>query len=83
VPVASGTVSSIVLLDGKAGGLTIRTVTDAAGAANIPAGAVPAGGGGTAARPDAGWTGAWLLGLLVVAGAGAIALRLARVQTSR
>jgi Domain of unknown function (DUF4397) len=83
VPVASGTVSSIVLLDGKAGGLTIRTVMDAAGAANIPAGAVPAGGGGTAVRPDTGWTGAWLLGLLVVAGAGAIALRLARVQTSR
>jgi hypothetical protein len=83
VPIASGSVSSIVLLDGKGGGLTIRSVMDAAGAANIPTGAVPAGGGGTATRPDDGWTGAGLLGVLVVAGAGAVAWRRARVQTSR
>jgi hypothetical protein len=81
VSVASGSVSSIVLLDGQAGGLTIRTVMDAAGAAVIPVGSVPAGGGGTAPQPNGGFTGAALLGLLVLAGAGAIALRRIRVQT--
>jgi hypothetical protein len=83
VPIASGSVNSIVLLDGKSGGLTIRTVKDAAGAAVTPAGAVPAGGGGTAARPDNGWTGTGLLVMLAVAAAGAIALRRGKVQSSR
>ncbi|HEV8274820.1 MAG TPA: DUF4397 domain-containing protein [Streptosporangiaceae bacterium] len=54
VPVRSGSVSSVVLLDGKGRRITIRTLTDAAGAAAMPIGAVPAGGGGTASRPDAG-----------------------------
>ncbi len=57
VDVASGTVDSIVVLDGKQDGITLRTVVDAAGAAAVPAGPVPAGGGGTAARPGAGWAG--------------------------
>lgn len=68
VKVASGSVSSIVLLDGKSGGLAIRTVADAAGAAIMPAGAVPAGGGGTAPRPDAGWGGPVLIGIVIAAG---------------
>jgi hypothetical protein len=69
VRINSSSVSSIVLLDGKAGGLTLRTVVDAAGATRMPGGAVPAGGGGTAARPGSGlgWTGpAALLGALLL-----------------
>ena len=54
VSIHSGTVASVVLLDAKGGGIAIRTLTDAAGAASTPIGSVPAGGGGTAARPDAG-----------------------------
>lgn len=48
VSVASGSVTSILLLDKRGGGLTLSTTLDAAGAAKMPAGAVPAGGGGTA-----------------------------------
>jgi hypothetical protein len=81
VQIASGSVSSIVLLDGTNGGITIRTVTDAAGAAIVPAGSVPAGGGGTARRPDAAWIVSAMLGALAMAGAGAIGLRRVRVQT--
>lgn len=81
--IASGSVSSIVLLDGRAGGLTIRSVVDAAGASIMPVGAVPAGGGGTAPRSDDSWTPAALLGVLAAAGLGAIGLRRVRTQTSR
>jgi hypothetical protein len=81
VQIASGSVSSIVLLDGTNGGITIRTVTDAAGAAIVPVGSVPAGGGGTARRPDDGWIDSALLGGLAMAGAGAIGLRRVRAQT--
>jgi Domain of unknown function (DUF4397) len=48
VPVKSASVNSIVVLDAKGSGLDTRTITDAAGAAVAPTGAVPAGGGGTA-----------------------------------
>lgn len=78
--VASGSVSSIVLLDSEGSGITIRTVTDAAGAAITPAGPAPAGGGGTAPRPDDGWIGGTLLGVLAMAGAGVIALRRVRAR---
>jgi uncharacterized protein DUF4397 len=50
VSIASATITSIVLLDGRRGGLLLRPVLDAAGVANMPAGSVPAGGGGTAPR---------------------------------
>jgi hypothetical protein len=53
VRIASGGVASLVLLDGKHGGLTLRILTDAAGARAEPSGPVPAGGGGTAPRPSA------------------------------
>src|SRR6266700_1000172 len=58
VTIKSGSVDSVVLLDGKGTGITIRVLTDAAGAASTPIGSVPAGGGGTAARQAAGvpWT---------------------------
>lgn len=83
VQIASGSVSSIVLLDGKAGGITIRAVTDAAGAPIMPVGSAPAGGGGTARRPaDVGIGGA-LLGVLAMVGIGAIGLRRATTRTPR
>jgi hypothetical protein len=81
VQIASGRVSSIVLLDGAHGGITIRTVTDAAGAAIMPAGSVPAGGGGTARRPDEAWLDGALLGGLALGGVGAIGIRRRRAQT--
>jgi hypothetical protein len=83
VQVPSGSVSSIVLLDGQAGGLAIRTVADAAGAPITPVGAVPAGGGGTAPRPDDGWAGVAWFGVLAVAGAAFAILRRVRVHQSR
>ena len=48
VSVASASVTSILLLDAPKGGLTLKTVVDAAGARTAPTGAVPAGGGSTA-----------------------------------
>jgi Domain of unknown function (DUF4397) len=51
VAVRTASIMSVVLLDAKGGGLVLRTVLDAAGAASVPEGGVPAGGGGTAARP--------------------------------
>jgi hypothetical protein len=67
VTIKSGSVDSVVLLDGKGTGITIRVLTDAAGAASTPIGSVPAGGGGTAARPAAGVP--WTLDILGGAGA--------------
>jgi hypothetical protein len=66
VSIKSGSVDSVVLLDGKGTGITIRVLTDAAGAASTPIGSVPAGGGGTAARPAAGVP--WRLDILVGTG---------------
>jgi hypothetical protein len=74
VPVKSGSVSSVVLLDAKGQGITLRTLTDAAGAAQTPIGSVPAGGGGTAPRPghpDLAWL--WAVGAGVLAAGGALA----------
>jgi hypothetical protein len=48
----------LIVLDQASGGLTLRIVTDAAGAQTMPSGSVPAGGGGTAHRqssPVAAW----------------------------
>jgi hypothetical protein len=54
VSIRSASISSVVLLDTRGGGLVLRTVLDAAGTANVPSGSVPAGGGGTAARSHSG-----------------------------
>jgi uncharacterized protein DUF4397 len=48
VKVASGAVTSVLLLDGKTAGITVRTLLDAAGTAATPKGAVSTGGGGLA-----------------------------------
>ena len=48
VKVTAGTVSSVLVLDAKTSGITVRTVLDSAAAGSTPAGSVPAGGGGTA-----------------------------------
>ncbi|WP_243737747.1 DUF4397 domain-containing protein [Blastococcus xanthinilyticus] len=50
---AAGSVYSLFVLDRPEGGLTVRTVLDAAGSGVVPAGGVEAGAGGTAAgEPD-------------------------------
>jgi hypothetical protein len=79
VSIASGSVTSVLLLDGKTGGLAIRTVLDAASAPVPPTGAVPAGGGGMASvisghsdRPRADLT-LSLSGLAAMAGVAAVA----------
>ena len=69
VPVASGSVTSVLLLDAPSGGITIRYVLDAAGAAVVPVGAVPAGAGGSApamAMPRSGLPGLAVTGLCVL-----------------
>jgi hypothetical protein len=61
VSIPSGSVTSVLLLDGKQGGLAIRTVLDGASAPVPPSGGVPAGGGGMASvisghgRGGTGW----------------------------
>lgn len=52
ITIHSGSVESLAVLDAKGGGVTIRPLVDAAGARAVPAGAVPAGGGGTAPGPS-------------------------------
>jgi hypothetical protein len=81
VHIASGSVSSVVLLDGQGGGLAIRTVVDAAGASIMPSGAVPAGGGGTASRSNDSWTSAAVLAAVGVTGLGVVCLRRIRTRT--
>lgn len=53
VSVASESITSLVVLDARSGGLVVRPLSDAAGAKSTPSGAVPAGGGGTARPVDA------------------------------
>ncbi|MBB3085915.1 hypothetical protein FHR93_004142 [Geodermatophilus sabuli] len=48
VELAAGSVYNLLVLDGPDGGLTVRTVLDAAGAAVVPTGGVETGAGGTA-----------------------------------
>jgi hypothetical protein len=48
VNVASGTLSSVVILDQAGGGIVVQSVLDSSGAATVPVGSVNAGGGGTA-----------------------------------
>ena len=48
VDVASGAVTSVLLLDGKSSGIVVRTLLDAAGTGKTPKGGVQTGGGGMA-----------------------------------
>lgn len=48
VDIKSGQITSILLLDGKPSGITLRTLVDSSAAAVMPIDAVPAGAGGTA-----------------------------------
>jgi Domain of unknown function (DUF4397) len=79
VNLASGSVHTIVVLDGSAG-LKVDALTDAAGSSKAPAGGAATGFGGTAPRPPAG-TAQWLAtlagGLLLMA-AGVVGLRRSR-----
>lgn len=73
ITVAAGTISSVLLLDAKTSGITVRTVVDSAAAGSVPSGSVPAGGGGTAAPVS----GSDRPGVAVVLGTAALALTLA------
>jgi hypothetical protein len=79
VDLASGSVHTIVVLDGSAG-LKVDALTDAAGSSKAPAGGAATGFGGTAPRPPAG-TAQWLAtlggGLLLMA-VGVVGLRRSR-----
>ena len=79
VNLASGSVHTIVVLDGSAG-LKVDALTDAATSSKAPAGGAATGFGGTAPRPPAG-TAQWLAtlagGLLLMA-VGVVGLRRSR-----
>jgi hypothetical protein len=65
---APGSVYSLFVLDRPDGGLTVRTVLDAAGAGVVPTGGVETGAGGTApAEPPPGVIGG-AVGLTVLTG---------------
>ncbi|WP_073390654.1 DUF4397 domain-containing protein [Jatrophihabitans endophyticus] len=82
VVVRSGQVTSILLLDAKTTGITVRTVLDAASAGVVPRDAVPAGAGGTA-RLGAGGPAATLGPLAGVLGGLAVLLAAASAGTWR
>jgi hypothetical protein len=73
-------IMSVVVLDAKQGnGLAVTSVLDAAGAAAMPSGAVPAGGGGTAPHASGGlFSGGLIALLLAAAGATLLGRRRAR-----
>ena len=77
VQIASGSVSSIVVLDAKGPGITLRSIVDAAGAQTAPIGPVQAGGGGTAKQPAGP---VWLRVVVVVLGVTAAGLTVAAVR---
>jgi hypothetical protein len=84
VSVKSESVTSVIILDAPGGGITVRTVLDAAGAARVPVGSVPAGGGGTAALALRGVPSAagsdWAAALVAVLSAGTVLIA-RRVRT--
>lgn len=67
VAVAAGSIGTVVVLDTRSGGITLRTLLDAAGASAVPIGSVPGGGGGTASLPAERTD--WLAFSLTIAGA--------------
>lgn len=69
VAVRAGAVTSVLLLDAKSAGITLRTVLDSSAAGTLPKGSVPAGAGGTARivldrAPDASYRTVATLGAL-------------------
>lgn len=83
VSLRADTVHTVVVLDARGGGITLRTLDDASGAAVAPSGSVPAGGGGTAARPAGEGDGRWaviagLAAVLALGIAGGVGLRRSR-----
>jgi hypothetical protein len=79
VTLAAGSVHTIVVLDG-ASGLTVDSLTDAAGSADAPAGGAATGFGGMAPRPVPGsvpWLATLAAGLLLMA-VGVLGLRRSR-----
>ncbi|MEP7180234.1 MAG: DUF4397 domain-containing protein, partial [Pseudonocardiales bacterium] len=81
VAIAAGSIGTVVVLDAPHGGITLRTLLDAAGASAVPVGSVPAGGGGTAGAVPP--RTAWLALSLTVAGALAAAAGLVLWVASR
>jgi hypothetical protein len=76
VPLTAGSIHTLVVLD-TPGGLSVTTLTDAAGSGAMPAGGAATGLGGTAPRPPAPAL-PWLAGLasaLLAAAAAAVWLR--------
>jgi Domain of unknown function (DUF4397) len=74
VTVASGTLSSVVVLDKAGGGIVVRNVVDSSGASTIPTGSVSAGGGGTAQPAHSDTSNYALLSLAAFSGAALLAL---------
>jgi hypothetical protein len=87
LPLRGGTVNSVLVLDSPGGGITLKSVLDAAGSSVMPVGAVPAGGGGTArllaqhAWPR-GWPSVGLIGA-VLGGLAGLMYRGHRSSTAR
>ncbi|UQX89415.1 DUF4397 domain-containing protein [Jatrophihabitans telluris] len=50
VSIRSGQITSILVLDGKSAGITMRTLLDSSSSGTLPIDAVPAGAGGTAVQ---------------------------------
>jgi hypothetical protein len=83
VRIRSGSVNSLVILDSSAGGIQLRSVLDAAGAALTPQGSVNAGGGGTAVvRATSDGVG-WGLAVTLLLSIGAVAALRRRALTTR
>src|ERR671916_821332 len=70
VEVAAGSVYSVLVLDRPGGGLTVRTVLDAASPGVVPAGGVEAGAGGTAGSSSSLPLVATAAGVVLAGGAG-------------
>ena len=80
---AAGSVYSLFVLDRPEGGLTVRTVLDAAGSGVVPAGGVEAGAGGTADGGLHPVAVGGLVGATVLAGAGLALTRRSRRGPAR
>jgi hypothetical protein len=76
---AAGSVYSLIVLDNSRGGLTAQLRIDAS-SNGVPSGGVNTGGGGTARRSAAGLLPVGAAVLVLLAGAGAVVLRRARLR---
>lgn len=80
---AAGSVYSLLVLDRPEGGLTVRTVLDAAGTGVMPTGGVETGAGGTASGELDGGTVGGAVGVTVLAGVGLALARRSRRRPPR